>query len=182
MDSSFVPMNSAKFIVPHVLQEDSFDCGLACVCMILKALGFVNLNLWEVRNKVIVSSIWTIDLAFLLRNYLPELDFTFYTAYAGARVQYKNDKFYRSSFDEDENRVNRLFSIAKNSNIKVIRMVLPLEDFKRFLSNSRFAIIALVNAKLLDCQRCQEARRICCVPLCNNIDSLVDTLRGHDYV
>ncbi|RIA89433.1 Guanylyl cyclase [Glomus cerebriforme] len=140
------------FIVPHVLQQNSFDCGPACVCMVLRGLGFFGINLWELNKKVAVSSIWTIDLAFLLRYYAPDLDFTFYTTHTGARA---DDKFYRSSFDEDERRVNRLFSIAKNNNVNVIRMILPLENFRRLLFNSKFVIIALVNSRFLKCQLCQ---------------------------
>jgi len=59
MDASIV---QANYIVPHVLQQHSFDCGLACVCMILRGLGFVRINLRELNKKVAVSSIWTIDL------------------------------------------------------------------------------------------------------------------------
>ena len=59
MDASVVQTN---FIVPHVLQQHSFDCGLACVCMVLRGLGFFRVDLWELNKKVAVTSIWTIDL------------------------------------------------------------------------------------------------------------------------
>jgi hypothetical protein len=59
MDTS---IERANFIVPHVLQQNSFDCGPACVCMVLRGLGFFGVNLWELNKKVAVSSIWTIDL------------------------------------------------------------------------------------------------------------------------
>ena len=59
MDISF---DQANFVVPHVLQQNSFDCGLACVCMVLRGLGLFGINLWELNKKVAVTSIWTIDL------------------------------------------------------------------------------------------------------------------------
>ncbi|CAG8681415.1 1818_t:CDS:2 [Funneliformis mosseae] len=180
MDNSIVQVSSSKFRVPHVLQQDSFDCGIACVCMVLRGLGFVEVDLRELNKQVAVSSIWTIDLAFLFRYYVPDLDFTYYTSYAGVRTQYRDNEFYRSTFDEDERRVNRLFPKAKNNNVNVVQMVLPLEDFKRFLFNSKFAIIALVNSRLLKCQLCQT-KQLCWFSLCNSFDYILDKLRGCNY-
>src|SRR5690349_622566 len=66
MDNSIVQVSSSKFRVPHILQQDSFDCGIACVCMVLRGLGFVEVDLRELNKQVAVSSIWTIDLVSLI--------------------------------------------------------------------------------------------------------------------
>lgn len=88
--------------------------------MTLKGLGF-GVNLEDMSRQCPVNSVWTIDLAFLLRNYVH--DFTYYTSYLGSRKEYQDQKFYQDNFDEDEKRVNKLFAIAKSCSVHVVRML-----------------------------------------------------------
>ena len=87
--------------------------------MILRGLGF-NVSIEDMTRQCPVNSVWTIDLAFLLRNYVQ--DFTYYTSYLGSRREYQDQKFYQDSFGEDEKRVNKLFAIAKSCSVHVVRM------------------------------------------------------------
>ncbi|KAI8051710.1 Guanylyl cyclase [Thamnidium elegans] len=164
--------------IPHLLQDTSWDCGLACVVMTLKGLGFT-VNLQDVSRQCAVNSVWTIDLAFLLRNYVQ--DFTYYTSYLGSRKEYQDQKFYQDNFDEDEKRVNKLFAIAKSCSVHVVRMMLPLDDFKRFLYCKQFAIITLVNARLLRCQLCKKSRG-CLGSVCGHIDMIYERFKGNEYL
>lgn len=100
-------------------KDTSWDCGLACVVMTLRGLGFT-VNLEDMTRQCPVNSVWTIDLAFLLRNYVQ--DFTYYTSYLGSRKEYQDQKFYQDNFDQDEKRVNKLFAIAKSCSVHVVRM------------------------------------------------------------
>ena len=54
--------------VPHVRQSFNWDCGLACTEMALRALGVPasQCSLAKLRQRVPSSSIWTVDLAFVL--------------------------------------------------------------------------------------------------------------------
>ncbi|KAI9498854.1 Guanylyl cyclase [Zychaea mexicana] len=148
--------------IPHIMQHSDWDCGLACIAMTLKGLG-IESSVEQLTEEIKLTSIWTIDLAFLLRKYEP--DFTFYTSVFGTRKEYKGVKFYEATFDQDEKRVNKLFASAKSCSVHIVRMKLPIEDYKRFLFNRQFAVIALVNARLLHCQRC-EARKGCMASVC----------------
>ncbi|KAI9255268.1 Guanylyl cyclase [Phascolomyces articulosus] len=148
--------------IPHIMQHYDWDCGLACIAMMLKGLG-IESNIEQLAEEIGLTSIWTIDLAFLLRKY--EFDFTFYTSVFGTREEYKDVKFYEATFDEDQKRVNKLFASAKSCSVHIVRMKLPMKDFKRFLFNRQFAIIVLVNARLLRCERC-EAGRGCMASVC----------------
>ncbi|ORZ08717.1 Guanylyl cyclase [Absidia repens] len=139
--------------VPHIMQNTNWDCGLACVAMLLKGMN-MTVSLEELTKQCQVESIWTIDLAFLLHRYIHE--FTYYTSYIGSRKEYQDASFYQEQFDQDEPRVNHLFSIAKTSSIHVVRMILPLDDFKRFLFSQKFAMIVLVNAWGLKCDICKK--------------------------
>jgi hypothetical protein len=106
-------------VTKYIPQNTNWDCGLACVAMTLKGLGF-NCSLEDMARKCPVNSVWTIDLAFVLRNYVQ--DFTYYTSYLGSRKEHQDQKFYQDNFDEDEKRVNKLFAIAKSCSVHVVRM------------------------------------------------------------
>ncbi|KAF9421494.1 hypothetical protein BGZ94_008822, partial [Podila epigama] len=128
--------------IPHITQDSHWDCGLACVAMIAHALGS-HLSLAEVRMHCSVESVWTIDLAYLLRQLsndqasipkvnfskrtqlvVPSLspgrdegwDFTYYTNTIGADAAHSKERFYRMSFDDDQKRVNALFDGADAAN------------------------------------------------------------------
>ncbi|KAI9300541.1 Guanylylate cyclase-domain-containing protein [Cunninghamella echinulata] len=108
-----------RHIVPHLMQNNQWDCGLACVAMVLHSMN-INTSLDELTRHCAVDSIWGIDLAYLLKNYVE--DFTYYTSYFGSRKEYQDNQFYQEGFDQDEVRVNRLFSMAKSSSIHIVRM------------------------------------------------------------
>ncbi|KAG2223719.1 hypothetical protein INT45_003443 [Circinella minor] len=141
------------------------DNRIASLAMILKGLGTES-SIEQLTEEIQLTSIWTIDLAFLLRKYEP--DFTFYTSVFGTREEYQGVKFYEATFDQDKKRVNKLFASAKSCSVHIVRMKLPIEDYKRFLFNRQFAIVALVNARLLHCERC-EAGRGCMASLCGQL-------------
>ncbi|KAI9276503.1 Guanylyl cyclase [Sporodiniella umbellata] len=164
--------------IPHIQQESNWDCGLACVAMILKGLGFT-VSLEEIIGQCSINSVWTIDLAFILKNYVQ--DFTYYTSYLGSRKEYQEQRFYQDDFDQDEKRISRLFAIAKSCSVHVVRMMLPLDDFKRFLFCKQFVTITLVNARFLKCKLCKK-RRGCLGSMCGQLDLLFEKFKGYDYI
>ncbi|PHZ07376.1 uncharacterized protein RHIMIDRAFT_274952 [Rhizopus microsporus ATCC 52813] len=164
--------------IPHIQQASNWDCGLACVAMILQGLGF-NCNIEEIARQCSVNSVWTIDLAFILKNYVQ--DFTYYTSYLGSRKEYQEQKFYQEDFNQDEKRINKLFAIAKSCSVHVVRMILPLDDYKRFLYCKQYATITLVNARLLKCKLCQQTRG-CLGSICGQLDFFLEKFKGYDYL
>lgn len=92
---------------------------IACTTMVLQGLG-IECTIEQVTKQCGLTSVWTIDLAYLLRTYRP--DFTYYTSYFGSRKEYQGSKFYKATFDEDERRVNKLFVAAKSRSVHVVRM------------------------------------------------------------
>ncbi|RKP39233.1 Guanylyl cyclase [Dimargaris cristalligena] len=149
--------------VPHIMQWYSWDCGLACVCMILHYYGLTQFNMEDLLRYCKCESIWTIDVAFILRKFLG-VDFTYYTRYLGINPEYAGNTFYQDTIDEDQQRVEQLFQVAHRNNVRIIRIALPLLDIKRFVAERKFAIIMLVNARLLRCEYCtQESKRTHCL-------------------
>ncbi|CAO3597183.1 unnamed protein product [Absidia cylindrospora] len=171
-------MEFDQHIVPHVIQNTNWDCGLASAAMILRGIS-VDVSVEDLAKQCAVESVWTIDLAFLLRKYVQ--DFTYYTSYFGSRKEYQDDHFYQDEFDQDQIRVNRLFSIAKSSSIHVVRMVLPLDDFKRFLYCKKFTMIVLVNARYLKCPICKE-NQSCVLSACSQLNGILNKVKGNDYL
>ncbi|ORX88055.1 hypothetical protein K493DRAFT_341409 [Basidiobolus meristosporus CBS 931.73] len=146
-------------IVPHIIQLADWDCGLACVYMILVGLGLKNTSMTDIRQACAVESVWTIDLAYLIRKFY-DVDFTYYTSYMGINPTHTTQEFYQESMEGDEERISRQFSAAKKNNIRVIRMILPLVDFKRFLLGQKYAILTLVDLRFLKCEKCRRKRNV----------------------
>lgn len=80
-------------------QLHSWDCGLACVLMVLRAIGrdqdmslqaLIQLHCSLART----SSVWSIDLCYLLRRLGVEC--TLLTIIAGANPSYACEKFYQN--------------------------------------------------------------------------------------
>ncbi|KAJ1674851.1 hypothetical protein EV182_002433 [Spiromyces aspiralis] len=144
--------------VQKVLQQNTWDCGLACVCMILRAFGYVTCTISELCRQCSSSSIWTIDLAYLLRRYI-DADFTYYTTYWGTNPDYIKMDFYKGDYTDDTIRVSKLFARASQEDIRILCMSLSLLDLKRFLVSRRFVAIILVDAQHLRCEQCSSQSR-----------------------
>ena len=65
------------------------DCGLACVLMVLRALGATQCDLLTMRLLCQTTSVWTIDLAHLLRRFGVEV--TFCTVTLGANPDFVHE-------------------------------------------------------------------------------------------
>ncbi|KAJ3299137.1 hypothetical protein HK104_009931 [Borealophlyctis nickersoniae] len=124
--------------------------------MILAALQIENTSPMDLRKACPLESIWTIDLAYLLRKYGVE-DFTYYTSYIGVNWQYAAKQFYRDSISADRRRVHALFAAARDYNVRVIPLTLQLDDMRRFLLSEQYAVILLVDLGLLSCRVCGGA-------------------------
>lgn len=116
-------MCSKVIELPHVRQKSDWDCGIACIEMILKKyLGedFDSEVLSSLGKTLgFGTSVWTIDLANILVHF--KLDCVFYTITCGVDPGYKNQEYYQTCFDEDEARVNKLFENAQELGINIVR-------------------------------------------------------------
>lgn len=103
----------------HIKQEYEWDCGLACVRMVLQALGSLNEGNFQIACQQLGfgTNVWTIDLASVLTYF--NAKYIFYTETFGVDMSYQNNSFYEDTFKVDEQRVKRLFSCAEDLNLKV---------------------------------------------------------------
>lgn len=101
--------------VKLVEQDEDWDCSLSCVNMVTnyKKMNLTLLDikkLWLNKEKQKNPILWTIDIYFLLKEL--EIDCIFYTDYLGVRSSYSKEEFYQDCIDQDEKRINQLFSKA----------------------------------------------------------------------
>ncbi|KAJ3010535.1 hypothetical protein HKX48_007362 [Thoreauomyces humboldtii] len=143
--------------IPHRQQISNWDCGLACVSMLLLSLNHSH-SLSDLRaGDAARDGVWTIDLAYLLKRFGIE-DFTYYTSYIGVNQQYNRSHFYRATFSDDRQRIHSLFAGARESNIRVVAWTLPLDDIIRFLDSTLYAVLILVDLNLLRCHGCVKGK------------------------
>ncbi|XP_006157229.1 protein GUCD1 isoform X4 [Tupaia chinensis] len=113
------PGDFVQLPVPIIQQLYHWDCGLACSRMVLRYLGQLDDGEFEnaLQELRLTRSIWTIDLAYLMRHF--GVRHRFCTQTLGVDKGYKNQSFYRKHFDTEETRVNELFAQAKACKVLV---------------------------------------------------------------
>ncbi|XP_025092688.1 protein GUCD1-like isoform X2 [Pomacea canaliculata] len=164
--------------VPLVQQYYSWDCGLACVSMVL---SHFHIPTSEVYTKDLDflqcgESIWTIDLAYLLARY--KLPHQLCTITLGANSDYATKLFYKGSFGKDEERINRMFKDAEKEGVCVEKRSVSLDEIIHHLSQNNIAIV-LTDWCYLECLWCHSQIRrscLCCLDLCHA------TYQGHYIV
>ncbi|XP_019097231.1 PREDICTED: protein GUCD1 isoform X2 [Camelina sativa] len=144
--------SSSHLEVPHVHQLASWDCGLACVLMVLRASGIASCTLEDLAEICSTNSIWTVDLAYLLHKFCVE--FSYYTITFGANPNYSIEEFYKEQLPEDLVRVDLLFRKAHASGIIIQCRSVSIHEISCVLLSGNYIAIALVDQdKLSVCAR-----------------------------
>ncbi|RUS71373.1 hypothetical protein EGW08_020869 [Elysia chlorotica] len=175
--------------VPGVHQCYSWDCGLACVSMVLRSLGEPPSEVYtkDLDAMECGESIWTIDLAYILNRHSVPLEF--YTITMGVKPEHSKKPFYQSHFNRDESRVNLLFRKASQHGIFVQERSLSIEELLYHVQQDRPAIV-LVNQSYLHClscagsnaRKCWDCLTLCQKPYCGHFVVLCGFDRRKDLV
>ncbi|XP_024403500.1 guanylyl cyclase 1 [Physcomitrium patens] len=147
MDLSTPVPRTRSIQVPHVRQLCNWDCGLACVLMVLKFLGIQGCDLKYLSQLCQTTSIWTVDLAHLLRHF--KVDVAFLTVTIGANPSFAVETFYQGNMEEDGERVNMLFAKAPQVGIRVQWRSITGEELSLMILSGGFLAIALVDKRKL---------------------------------
>lgn len=129
--------------VPHINQQHTWDCGLACVLMVLRALGVYNCNIPELEEICRTTSIWTVDLAYLLQKFA--VRFTYCTVTLGANPNFSVETFYKEQLPNDLVRVNMLFREAREAGICIQCRSVSDKEISEFILSGKYLAIALVD-------------------------------------
>ena len=136
-------------LVPHVRQSFNWDCGFACCEMVLRALGVPpgDCSLPNLQKLVPSSSIWTVDLAFVLHRF--NVRFRYLTMTIGVDPSYKNEPFYQKTLDADAKRVNDLFNRANEECVGIERRSMSMSEFAALMRPQDHMVMALVDRRYL---------------------------------
>ncbi|XP_010905388.1 guanylyl cyclase 1 isoform X2 [Elaeis guineensis] len=140
-----VPLNrrSHSVDVPHVRQLFNWDCGLACVLMVLKTLGIDHYNIHDLEKLCCTTSIWTVDLAYLLHEF--SVSFSFFTVTLGVNPEFSAESFYREQLQDDVGRVDGLFKKALEAGISVQCRSISGKDISVLILSGQCIAVALVD-------------------------------------
>ncbi|XP_009351227.2 guanylyl cyclase 1 isoform X1 [Pyrus x bretschneideri] len=138
------PLPCSHFVeVPHINQQDSWDCGLACVLMVFRTLGIDNCDIQTLAELCHTNSIWTVDLAFLLQKF--SISFSYYTVTFGANPNYSGETFYKEQLPNDLERVDNLFQKALEAGINIQRRSISREEICFSILSGKYIAIVLVD-------------------------------------
>ncbi|KAG8390049.1 hypothetical protein BUALT_Bualt01G0043000 [Buddleja alternifolia] len=146
---------SSHFVkVPHINQQHTWDCGLACVQMVLSALGVYDCNIQELEDLCRTTSIWTVDLAYLLQKF--SISFTYCTVTLGANPDFSVETFYKEQLPNDLVRVNMLFREAREAGICIECRSVSIKEISEFILSGKYVAIALVDQYKLSHSRLDD--------------------------
>ncbi|KAK9158924.1 hypothetical protein Scep_005498 [Stephania cephalantha] len=129
--------------VPHIGQLYSWDCGLACVSMVLSTLGIDHHDIHVLADICNTKSIWTVDLAYLLQKF--SVRFAFFTITLGANPNFSMETFYKEQLPSDVVRVDKLFQKAVEAGINIQCRSFNGEELSVLISSGKYIAIALVD-------------------------------------
>ncbi|CAI9091593.1 OLC1v1026663C1 [Oldenlandia corymbosa var. corymbosa] len=136
-----------SFEVPHINQQHAWDCGLACVLMVLRTLGIHSGDIQELEELCCTTSIWTVDLAYLLQRF--SVKFSYFTVTLGANPNFSVETFYKDQLPNDVLRVDMLFKKARDTGINIECRSFNGEELSSLILSGKYIAIALVDQYIL---------------------------------
>ena len=109
-------------------------------------------DLPTLRRRCATTSVWTIDLAHLLRSF-DVCDVALFTVTIGANPAFVKETFYKDSIKDDEARVSKLFANAADAGILVEKRSVCLRNVKRWAASAEWILIVLVDKRALVFER-----------------------------
>ncbi|KAG4995351.1 hypothetical protein GLYMA_11G225300v4 [Glycine max] len=144
IDSHPPSLRCSHFIeVPHINQIYTWDCGLACVLMVLKTIGVNNCDIQTLAELCCTTSIWTVDLAYLLQRFA--VAFSYFTVTFGANPNYSIESFYKEELPNDLVRVDLLFQKAVEAGIDIQCRSISEEEISILILSGKYIAIVLVD-------------------------------------
>ncbi|XP_064110013.1 protein GUCD1-like isoform X1 [Macrobrachium nipponense] len=142
--------------IDHVQQRHNWDCGLACVMMILppQARDLFSAKLYQIcEEEGFDRSTWSIDLAYLLQRF--GIKHRYVTVTIGVDPGFSSESFYNHVLCKDAQRVLDRFREASSQGVVVEQGCVTLSNILTHLYHSG-PVILLTNAHLLICERCAK--------------------------
>lgn len=138
-------------LVPNESQEASWDCGLACVRMVLLAMGCpsADCTFARLRSRLASTEVWSIDLAYVLAEYGCvgcEYLTSSIEAHSPSR---RRCPFYAATIGEDLARVTALMAHAEACDVHVRSVRLSAAELWNCMRDDDRLAIVLVDPRVL---------------------------------
>ncbi|XP_074279885.1 guanylyl cyclase 1 [Silene latifolia] len=153
-NSDLVLPRSRSVEVPHISQLSNWDCGLACILMVLQTMGISNCSLHSLEKLCGTRSIWTVDLAYLLQSF--SVIFSYFTVTLGANPNFSMESYYKDQLPHDLVRVDLLFQKALEAGIKIECRSFSGEEVSILILSGKYIAIALVDHYKLSCSQSRQ--------------------------
>jgi hypothetical protein len=166
----------------HVRQQETWDCGIACLEMALRWLSIPEnhdvVDRSDMLKLAATQSIWTIDLVWILhhvQNRVPHYSFRylFCSQRFEASDEWSNMKYYQDAFPTDQARVSRRFREARLM-VPMLEIALSIAQLIQLIREPHCIAIALVDMTMLrgNTAVCSDS-----LPIPNN-----DTPKSSSYI
>ena len=136
-------------LVRKSAQQQEWDCGLACVQMVLETLGLEECTHEMLRARLSSDSVWSIDLAYLLADFGVACQFLSANLGQVDEASKEGEAFYGASLAEDAARVRLLFAAAPGEGVGVAQRTLSAAEIYNLVRDEEHIVLALVDASLL---------------------------------
>nr|XP_043616880.1 guanylyl cyclase 1-like [Erigeron canadensis]XP_043616881.1 guanylyl cyclase 1-like [Erigeron canadensis] len=146
-DKKKVLLQSHFIDVPHIKQKRNWDCGLACVLMVLRTLNIKHFDFEDLEAFCPTISIWTVDLAYLLHKL--SIRFSYITVTLGANPNFSLETFYEKQLTDDIIRVNMLFQRSQEAGINIECRSIKGDEIALLILSGKHIVIALVDLYIL---------------------------------
>ena len=178
--------------IRHIRQADTWDCGLACMQMIIQWLCNIShasteeletQRIW-MADFVKAKSLWTIDLVILLQNMRNNLNcstttYLFCSNQFGINESYTNFHYYKDAFSNDEVRVKRLFNMAYQLNLPLLQVGrMSMNIFIELVSRENIVAIVLLDNSIYNQQHSSSS----CIEPTTKSSGQSDSYSGHYVV
>jgi Guanylylate cyclase len=146
--------HDAPTTLPHVKQSELWDCGIACLQMIMAWIRPDRIT--TIRQSMLLAvgteSIWSIDLIYLLATMLheDEASFLLCSKTLGVDARHGALRYYQKAFSEDEVRLSQRFQEAARLHWPVLCLQhISMTQVLRLISRSDCVAIVLLDNSIL---------------------------------
>eukprot|EP01094_Clydonella_sp_ATCC50884_P019388 TRINITY_DN376_c0_g1_i2.p1 TRINITY_DN376_c0_g1~~TRINITY_DN376_c0_g1_i2.p1 ORF type:complete len:592 (-),score=223.97 TRINITY_DN376_c0_g1_i2:366-2108(-) len=142
----------------HAPQRFDWDCGVACVEMVLKGFGYPEPAV-DLRSLLQTESVWTIHLAHLLHDL--HIPCTYLSQSIRANEQHFQNPFYadgNENLHEELHGVSSLFASAQAKGMAVHERVLSLPEIAKLILEGN-VVIVVVDSRHLECEQCGHEKQ-----------------------
>ncbi|KAG8651403.1 hypothetical protein MANES_07G122900v8 [Manihot esculenta] len=111
--------------------------------MALNTIGINNCSIQALAELCCTTSIWTVDLAYLLQKF--SVQFSYFTVTIGANPNYSAETFYKEQLPTDLVRVDMLFQKAREEGINIQCRSINEKEISLLILSGKYIAIALVD-------------------------------------